>query len=142
MADGPESLPVIYPGGREGPAVSILDDPFAILESFRRGWIKTDEEAQRQYQQALEDVAAVRATNPPPEEMVEHQVNLTKLAIAVGVLRQKNIQTAHAQTQEQAPAQHLHLHGELANMNANELRAYVASRLAVRAEPPDGNREG
>ena len=36
-----------------------------------------------------------------------------------------------AQDAEKPGEQHLHLHGELATMNANELRAYIARRLAV-----------
>ena len=129
MADGRAILPVIEPGGREGPGVSILTDPFMLLESFRRGWIKTAEEAQKQYERAVDDVQKFRDCGPSAEDMAIHQANLAKLALAVAALCTKNVQIAHAQTQEARVEQHnhLHLHGERdpKDMSDEELASYI-----------------
>lgn len=129
MADGPESPPVIDLGEREGKVVSIITDPSMVLESFRRGWVGSLEEAQRQYDIAKRDTEEYCNTKITDEERAIARQNLAKLAMMLFAQHTRAVAEAHKQTKEDGgdTHNHLHLHGsDVRAMSSDERRAYIA----------------
>lgn len=147
MTDGPEILPVVGLGEREGMSVSIVTDPSMVLESFRRGWHGTFEEAQRQYSAAAQDTDEYCKTNITEEERMIARQNLTKLAVLLFAQHTRAVAEAHGQvhgkpgsvtnTQVNIDARgNADLQARLAKMTDDELRAAIANTAP---SAPDGS---
>lgn len=94
-AENPET---VAPGEREGRAVSILTDRSLIVEAFRRGWIKSVEQAERILGEAIFDVEAARQSMHDPVEMAKLSNALARTAWGAVGVRTKAIQAAEGQT--------------------------------------------